>query len=57
MSVTAEIVTSQITELAFSSQALTGSTVTVEAANGTQTTQARYAPRSVTRPRRSLRPA
>ena len=39
MSATADIVTSQVTGLAVPSQALTGSTVTVEAANGTQTTQ------------------
>jgi multidrug efflux pump subunit AcrA (membrane-fusion protein) len=39
MSATADIVTSQVTEIAVPSQALTGSTVTVEAADGTQTTQ------------------
>jgi multidrug efflux pump subunit AcrA (membrane-fusion protein) len=39
MSATADIVTSQVTGLAVPSQALSGSTVTVEAADGTQTTQ------------------
>ena len=39
MSATADIVTSQVTGLAVPSQALTGSTVTVQAADGTQTTQ------------------
>jgi multidrug efflux pump subunit AcrA (membrane-fusion protein) len=39
MSATADIVTSQVTGLAVPSQALTGSTVTVEAGDGTQTTQ------------------
>jgi multidrug efflux pump subunit AcrA (membrane-fusion protein) len=39
MSATADIVTSQVTGLAVPSQALTGSTVTVEAADGTQTAQ------------------
>jgi multidrug efflux pump subunit AcrA (membrane-fusion protein) len=39
MSATADIVTSQVTGLAVPSQALSGSTVTVEADDGTQTTQ------------------
>jgi multidrug efflux pump subunit AcrA (membrane-fusion protein) len=39
MSATADIVTSQVTGIAVPSQALVGSTVTVEAADGTQTTQ------------------
>ncbi len=39
MSATADIVTSQVTGLAVPSQALTGSTVTVQAADGTQTKQ------------------
>jgi multidrug efflux pump subunit AcrA (membrane-fusion protein) len=39
MSATADIVTSQVTGLAVPSQALSGSTVTVEAADGSQTTQ------------------
>lgn len=39
MSATADIITSQVTGIAVPSQALTGSTVTVEAADGTQTTQ------------------
>jgi multidrug efflux pump subunit AcrA (membrane-fusion protein) len=39
MSATADIVTSQVTGLAVPSQALAGSTVTVEAADGSQTTQ------------------
>jgi multidrug efflux pump subunit AcrA (membrane-fusion protein) len=39
MSATADIVTSQVTGLALPSQALAGSTVTVEAADGSQTTQ------------------
>jgi multidrug efflux pump subunit AcrA (membrane-fusion protein) len=39
MSATADIVTSQVTGLAVPSQALTGSTVTVEAADGARTTQ------------------
>jgi multidrug efflux pump subunit AcrA (membrane-fusion protein) len=39
MSATADIVTSQVTGIAIPSQALVGSTVTVEAANGTKTTQ------------------
>ena len=39
MSATADIVTSQVTGLAVPSQALSGSTVTVQAADGTQTTQ------------------
>ena len=39
MSATADIVTSQVTGLAVPSQALSGSTVTVEAADGTQTTE------------------
>jgi hypothetical protein len=39
MSATADIVTSQVTGLAVPSQALSGSTVTVEAADGTQTAQ------------------
>ena len=39
MSATADIVTSQVTGLAVPSQALKGSTVTVQAADGTQTTQ------------------
>ena len=41
MSATADIVTSQVTGIAVPSQALTGSTVTVEAADGTQTHPAR----------------
>jgi multidrug efflux pump subunit AcrA (membrane-fusion protein) len=40
MSATADIVTSQVTGIAVPSQALTGSTVTVEAADGTETTRA-----------------
>jgi hypothetical protein len=39
MSATADIVTSQVTGMAVPSQALSGSTVTVEAADGTQSTQ------------------
>lgn len=39
MSATADIVTSQVTGIAVPSQALSGSTVTVEAADGTQSTQ------------------
>ena len=39
MSATADIVTSQVTGIAVPSQALNGSTVTVEAADGTQSTQ------------------
>jgi multidrug efflux pump subunit AcrA (membrane-fusion protein) len=39
MSATADVVTSQVTGLAVPSQALTGSTVTVEAADGARTTQ------------------
>ena len=39
MSATADIVTSQVTGIAVPSQALNGSAVTVEAADGTQTTQ------------------
>jgi len=39
MSATADIVTSQVTGLAVPSQALSGSTVTVEAADGSQTAQ------------------
>jgi multidrug efflux pump subunit AcrA (membrane-fusion protein) len=39
MSATADIVTSEVTGLAVPSQALSGSTVTVQAADGTQTTQ------------------
>jgi multidrug efflux pump subunit AcrA (membrane-fusion protein) len=39
MSATADIVTSQVTGMAVPSQALSGSTVTVEAADGTQTTE------------------
>jgi multidrug efflux pump subunit AcrA (membrane-fusion protein) len=39
MSATAEIVTSQVTGIAVPSQALSGSTVTVEAADGTQSTE------------------
>jgi hypothetical protein len=39
MSATADIVTSQVTGLAVPSQALNGSTVTVEAADGAQSTQ------------------
>ena len=39
MSATADIVTSQVTGIAVPTQALRGSTVTVEAADGTQTTQ------------------
>jgi hypothetical protein len=39
MSATADIVTSQVTGIAVPSQTLTGSTVTVEAADGTQTAQ------------------
>jgi multidrug efflux pump subunit AcrA (membrane-fusion protein) len=39
MSATADIVTSQITGIAVPSQALSGSTVTVQAADGTQTTE------------------
>jgi multidrug efflux pump subunit AcrA (membrane-fusion protein) len=39
MSATADIVTSQVTGLAVPSQALSGSTVTVEAADGSQTTE------------------
>jgi multidrug efflux pump subunit AcrA (membrane-fusion protein) len=39
MSATADIVTSQVTGMAVPSQALSGSTVTVEAADGAQTTQ------------------
>jgi multidrug efflux pump subunit AcrA (membrane-fusion protein) len=39
MSATADIVTSQVTGLAVPSQALTGSTVTVEGADGARTTQ------------------
>jgi multidrug efflux pump subunit AcrA (membrane-fusion protein) len=39
MSATADIVTAQVTGLAVPSQALTGSSVTVEADDGTQTTQ------------------
>ena len=39
MSATADIVTSQVTGIAVPTQALSGSMVTVEAANGTQTTQ------------------
>ncbi len=39
MSATADIVTAQVTGMAVPSQALSGSTVTVEAADGTQSTQ------------------
>jgi multidrug efflux pump subunit AcrA (membrane-fusion protein) len=39
MSATADIVTSQVTGMALPSQALTGSSVTVQAADGTQTTR------------------
>lgn len=39
MSATADIITSQVTGIAVPSQALSGSTVTVEAADGTQSTQ------------------
>jgi hypothetical protein len=39
MSATADIVTSQVTGMAVPSQALSGSTVTVEAPDGTQTTE------------------
>ena len=39
MSATADIVTSQVSGIAVPSQALSGSTVTVEAADGTQTTE------------------
>jgi multidrug efflux pump subunit AcrA (membrane-fusion protein) len=40
MSATADVVTSQVTGIAVPSQALSGATVTLEAADGTQTTQA-----------------